>query len=218
MDIQAASQAVASQNSAKAGETRTKLTSDYEMFLKMLTTQMTNQDPLNPVDSSDYAVQLATFSSVEQQVLTNELLSDLTARFNSAGLSDLGNWIGREVKSDAPAYFSGQPITIAPTSRPDADTSKLIVRDQNGANVQELALGANPGLLEWAGVSADGSPLPFGQYTFHVAHFQGEELVSEEAIGSYARVMEARTEADGTQLVLPGNVLVSPDSITAIRS
>ena len=45
------------------------LSSDFETFLKMLTTQMQNQDPLNPVDSTDYATQLATFSSVEQQVL-----------------------------------------------------------------------------------------------------------------------------------------------------
>ena len=38
--------------------------SDYETFLKMLTVQMQNQDPLNPVESSDFAAQLATFSSV----------------------------------------------------------------------------------------------------------------------------------------------------------
>ena len=44
------------------------LSSDFETFLRMLTTQLQNQDPLNPVDSADFAVQLATFSSVEQQV------------------------------------------------------------------------------------------------------------------------------------------------------
>ena len=46
-------------------------------FLKLLTTQMQNQDPLNPIDSTDYAAQLATFSGVEQQVRTNSLLADL---------------------------------------------------------------------------------------------------------------------------------------------
>ena len=43
------------------------INSDFETFLKMLTAQMENQDPLNPIESSDYAVQLATFSGVEQQ-------------------------------------------------------------------------------------------------------------------------------------------------------
>ncbi|MFV2001871.1 MAG: flagellar hook capping FlgD N-terminal domain-containing protein, partial [Paracoccaceae bacterium] len=51
--------------------------SDFETFLKLLTTQLKNQDPLKPVDSSDFAVQLATFSSVEQQVKTNDLLTSL---------------------------------------------------------------------------------------------------------------------------------------------
>lgn len=54
------------------------LTSDFDTFLRMLTVQMQNQDPLDPVDSADYAVQLATFSGVEQQVRTNELLTELS--------------------------------------------------------------------------------------------------------------------------------------------
>ena len=45
------------------------ISSDFQTFLTMLTTQLQNQDPLNPVESSDFAVQLATFSGVEQQVI-----------------------------------------------------------------------------------------------------------------------------------------------------
>lgn len=45
--------------------------SDFETFLKMLTTQIKNQDPLNPMEGTEFAVQLATFSGVEQQVMTN---------------------------------------------------------------------------------------------------------------------------------------------------
>lgn len=52
------------------------LSSDFEVFLQMLTAQMKYQDPLNPVDSTDYATQLATFSGVEQAVLTNDLLKN----------------------------------------------------------------------------------------------------------------------------------------------
>ncbi len=49
------------------------VTSDYETFLRMLTTQLQNQDPMNPMESDDFAMQLATFSGVEQQVKTNEI-------------------------------------------------------------------------------------------------------------------------------------------------
>ena len=50
---------------------------DFETFLKILTAQIQNQDPINPIDSSDYATQLATFSSVEQQVLANSHLEKI---------------------------------------------------------------------------------------------------------------------------------------------
>ena len=50
---------------------------DFTTFLEMLTVQLKNQDPMNPMESSDFAVQLATFSSVEQQVQTNDLLKEI---------------------------------------------------------------------------------------------------------------------------------------------
>ncbi len=52
-------------NANPKNESSSNISADFETFLKMLTVQMQNQDPLNPVDSSDYATQLATFSGVE---------------------------------------------------------------------------------------------------------------------------------------------------------
>ena len=54
--------------------TQSALSADFETFIKMLTTQAKYQDPLEPLDSSEYAAQLAQFSMVEQQVLSNDLL------------------------------------------------------------------------------------------------------------------------------------------------
>lgn len=196
---------------------RSKLTSDYEMFLKMLTTQMTNQDPLNPVDSSDYAVQLATFSSVEQQVRTNELLTTLTNGLNPSGLSDLANWIDRTVRSKAPTYFSGSPVTIAPNADSSATRAELKVLDESGATVQTLAFDPGKELVEWAGVDSSGNPMPSGLYTFKVSSYQGEDLVSETQAESYSRVIEARVLPEGTKLVLEGGTLVNTSEVTAMR-
>ncbi len=66
----------------------------------MLTVQMKNQDPLNPIQSSDFAVQLATFSGVEQQVRTNELLSRLAEGFASSGMTGLSG--ARSAAPDRP--------------------------------------------------------------------------------------------------------------------
>ena len=85
-----------------AGGTVAPINSDFEMFLQMLTAQMKYQDPLNPVDSTDYATQLATFSGVEQAVLTNDLLKSLSSEMNAGGLADMAAWVGKDARA-APA-------------------------------------------------------------------------------------------------------------------
>ena len=64
----------------------------------MLTAQLENQDPLNPLESQDFAVQLATFSNVEQQTKTNSLLEDVKSGLQASGLGDMSGWLGREAR------------------------------------------------------------------------------------------------------------------------
>ncbi|HEX7075299.1 MAG TPA: flagellar hook assembly protein FlgD [Hyphomicrobiaceae bacterium] len=71
-------------------------TVDYQAFLRLLIEQMKNQDPTNPMDSTDYMAQLASFSQVEQAVRTNAKLDQL---LQSSTLSQAGNLIGREITS-----------------------------------------------------------------------------------------------------------------------
>ena len=78
--------------------------SDFETFLKMLTTQIKNQDPLNPMEGTEFAVQLATFSGVEQQVQTNTLLQQMLSN-GTNGLGELSGWIGRDVRTTAPVWL-----------------------------------------------------------------------------------------------------------------
>ena len=75
-----------------------QISADFETFLRMLAVQMENQDPLNPVDSSDYATQLATFSGVEQAVRSNDLLTNLSAQMNLSGMGEMAAWVGKEAE------------------------------------------------------------------------------------------------------------------------
>jgi len=202
---------------AKASGQKTALTSDYEMFLQMLTTQMTNQDPLNPVDSSDYAVQLATFSSVEQQVLTNELLSELTTQLSSSGLTDLAGYVGKEVRTENPAYFNGTPIDIVPDIAPNADAANLRVIDARGRVVQQLQLDPTEKVTNWPGLDATGTPLPPQLYSFEVVSYAEGSVVQTEPASTYARIDEAQTTPSGLELILAGGVSVKPEDITAMR-
>lgn len=85
------------------------INSDFETFLVMLTAQLQNQDPLNPMDSSDYAVQLATFSGVEQQVLTNELLRGLGAEGRIDNLASVAGWVGWRPARKGPPISRARP-------------------------------------------------------------------------------------------------------------
>ncbi|MEM9223081.1 MAG: flagellar hook capping FlgD N-terminal domain-containing protein [Pseudomonadota bacterium] len=69
-------------------------TLDYDAFLKLLVEQMKNQDPLEPVSETEYIAQLATFSNVEQNIVTNDKLSDMII---SNTIENANSLIGRTV-------------------------------------------------------------------------------------------------------------------------
>ncbi len=201
-----------------SGSSGRVISSDFETFLKMLTTQIENQDPLNPVEASDYAVQLATFSGVEQQVLTNQWLESLSGQMNISGLAQMGAWVGQEVRAAMPVWFDGSPVTIAPNPAAVAEEVDLVVTDSSGTEIQRMALPVSSDPVEWAGVTRDGVPLPTGLYSFTVeSRARGEVILSEQA-EVYATVREVRAENGGLVLLMPGEVPVDSSAVTALRN
>ena len=194
------------------------LSSDFETFLKMLTTQMENQDPLNPVESAEFAMQLATFSGVEQQIRTNDLLADMVGGLGASGLSQLAGWVGMEARVNAPAAFDGAPITLAPEPDPASDAAYLVVRDATGAQVSREALPLSVGTIEWAGMTVAGAPLPAGTYTFEVESLNQGQVTSTRPVDNYAMVHEARLSDGGIELVLKGGNAVPSNDVRALRT
>jgi flagellar basal-body rod modification protein FlgD len=204
---------------AAAPESSNKaISSDFETFLKMLTVQMQNQDPLNPVDSADYAVQLATFSSVEQQVKTNDLLESLASQMGLMGISQLAGWVGMEARAAAPAQFDGNPISVSVQHVQASDESILIVRNSDGEEVQRSPLDRSESIFDWAGVTDDGDPYPPGQYSFHVESRLNGETVGATQAETYSVISEARSEAGQVVLVLQGGAEIAGNDVTALRA
>lgn len=201
----------------------TLVSSDFETFLKMMTTQARYQDPLEPMDSSDYAAQLAQFSMVEQQVQTNDLLRMLSAALQTgtptqASMASLSGWIGMEALSYAPAHFDGTPISVAPKPLTSADTAYLVVYDNQGNEVQRQGIPVSPDPVEWQGVAGlNGSTFPTGTYTFEIESFKGDEFLLSERAQSYGRVTEARIEEGQTILILRGGLAVLADDVIGLR-
>lgn len=198
------------------------VSSDFETFLVMLTAQIQNQDPLNPVDSADYAVQLATFSGVEQQVLTNELLRQMdrggAEDTAASGLLELAGWVGLEAQTEGGTGFSGDPIEFAVAPPADTQWAQLLLRDSVGREVRALAVKPGDGSVTWDGKTGDGARAKNGIYTAELHIYRGGEQPPEILpVTSFAPIVEVRQGAGGHEVVLEGGRVMRPEDIQALR-
>lgn len=197
---------------------KSAISADFDTFLKMMTTQLENQDPLNPMDSSDFAVQLATFSGVEQQTKTNTLLEGLTSQFGVLGMAQLAGWVGQEARSASPVYLGDDPVSITYKADAKADRAVLVVKNANGEVVSRQDVPPKGSPIQWLGADATGKALPNGIYSLSLESYAGDEKLGEaSAVESYAKIMEARGGANGPTLVLAGGIEVKATDITALR-
>ena len=193
------------------------ISSDFETFLKMLTTQLQNQDPLKPIESADYAVQLATFSGVEQQVKTNDLLKSLVGQLSGSGLERMAGWVGMEARVAAPRLFDGAPITLFPKPDAEAKSAELVVKDGSGAIVSRQPVSLDEGQIQWAGTDSSGNPLPPGRYSFELESRADGKVLSSTPVESYAPVTEVRMENGEATIVLAGGVSRPASAVSALR-
>lgn len=215
MDVSSATTATTKSTQSSAASAR-KLSSDFETFLKMLTAQMKNQDPLKPLDSTEFATQLATFSGVEQQVLTNQHLESLKSSAGFSSLTDVGAILGREVLTSVKANFNGQPLTLVPPDLDTEDPTYLIVRDADGIQVAKTRIDSDGQPLQWAGVAENGTPFASGLYSFTVQTGTGDK-VAEKPVPHFAPVVEARLENGQAMAVFAGDQTYPVASIQALR-
>ena len=194
------------------------LTSDFDTFLRMLTVQIQNQDPLNPMESTEFATQLATFAGVEQQIRTNDRLSGLSDQLGLSSMAQLSGWIGMEARVSGAAQFSGQPLTLSPNPPTLADTMQLIVLDASGTEVQRLPLPVSSAEITWDGIDSTGSLLAHGPYSFRLESFAAGASLGVQDVEHYAVVREAQGDgAGGVNLVFDGGLVVAAATASALR-
>ena len=194
------------------------LTSDFDTFLRMLTVQIQNQDPLNPMESTEFATQLATFAGVEQQIRTNDRLSGLSDQLGLSSMAQLSGWIGMEARVRGPAQFTGQPLTLSPNPPTLADTMQLIVLDASGTEVQRLPLPVSSDEIAWDGIDSTGVSLAHGPYSFRLESFAAGASLGVQDVEHYAVVREAQGDGSGgVNLVFDGGLVVAAATASALR-
>ncbi|MDW3223552.1 MAG: flagellar hook capping FlgD N-terminal domain-containing protein [Paracoccaceae bacterium] len=211
----------AAQNAVRAAaapaQSNAVLSSDFETFLQMLTAQAKYQDPLEPIDSSEYAAQLAQFSMVEQQVLSNDLLQALSGQIGAGSIGEIAGWIGMEARTTAPVKYDGSPITVVPKIEAGADQAILVAYNARGDEVQRQPISTGTEPIDWTGLAVDGTPFATGQYSFKVESRSLNQIVGTSPAEAYSRITEARREGEATMLVLDGGATVKTEEVSALR-
>ncbi|ODT57784.1 MULTISPECIES: flagellar hook capping FlgD N-terminal domain-containing protein [Paracoccus] len=201
-------------NAAAGGFSGASTGADFQTFLTMLTTQLRNQDPLSPMESTDFAIQLATFAGVEQQALSNRFLEQMAGQTGGTGIA---GWIGKEARTTAPVWFGDDPITLDVAPHNLADSVQLVARDAYGREVTREEIGPGAGQIDWLGRTAEGAKLADGAYSFTLESRRGGEMIAETRVGAYARIVEAQFDATGGRVVFEGGTSAPASEITALR-
>jgi flagellar basal-body rod modification protein FlgD len=152
--------------------TSVKLASDFNEFLTLLTTQLQNQDPLNPMDSTEFTNQLVQFSQVEQAINQNQKLDAIINQNLQNATSMALGYVGMDVTySSVEMPFDGEtPSKITYILAEKASTAKLNITDEEGFLVYSGDVSTIEGKNEfsWDGIGDGGALMPAGTYSFTI--------------------------------------------------
>jgi len=164
----------AASGAGASGTGRTRLADSYETFMNLLTAQIKNQDPLSPMDSTQFTQQLVQMTGVEQQLLTNDLLEKLVTNTGS-GIQTSVSLLGREVR----AVHNEAKLTAGKADwsyKLDREASEVTIEVVNSlgkvVQVEKTsgdALKAGDQTYSWNGKDRTGAQLPNGDtYTLRI--------------------------------------------------
>ena len=144
------------------------LAANFDNFLKLLTTQLQNQDPLAPMDANAFTSQLVQFASVEQAIKTNDKLTELGGLIETSGTSSAMSMLGREavVATDRVGLATTGDATIR-YRLPEAGAKvTATIVDTRGRILRALPAPAAAGenALLWDGLDGMGNRVPPGTY------------------------------------------------------
>lgn len=210
----------ATQQSTVAAQTgqaaATMAGADFNMFLKLLTTQMQNQDPLDPMDTSEYTQQLVQYSQVEQSMQQTGVLRDILSRLSAADMAQASGFIGRQAEFDTNVAGLTEAGAEWSYSLPrEAASITATVKDAKGATAATKILEpGRDGRFVWDGTLAGGGTAPGGEYTLTLQALDASGNSVAPVIRSVG-IVNSVTSASGNVMLgvngieLPSSTLVS---------
>ena len=207
----------------KTADSKNKLNSDFTDFLKLLTTQLKNQDPLDPLDSNEFTSQLVGFSQLEQQLAQSEKLDALNALFKHSAVIEAANLVGKNVIYSGPEFtksFDDRGEELEYTLAEKTDKITIVISDKDGSPVRTVELGpAEAGIhaFEWGGNDDNGNSALAGNYRISV---QAENVDRKPITVEYfspIRIAGVEISDEGIPVLKSGNVRFSLENVRSIE-
>jgi flagellar basal-body rod modification protein FlgD len=171
-------------------------------FLKMLTVQLQNQDPMNPMDNAAMTSQLAALNQVDGINKLNTSVTSLVAQMQSANFMNLSSSVGKTALAEgSQVFFSGHAVGMAAKLDAPAASLKAVIRDSNSQIVNQFDFGPTPaGMADfiWDGGDDAGKQMMAGIYTLELTATDAQGKTSAPA--SYVGAMVASIGQEGKDM------------------
>lgn len=199
------------------------LSANYDTFLKLLCAQLTNQNPLDPTDATQFTSQLVQYSNLEQQIKTNDKLDTVLSSLSSSTFSSSVGYLGHVVEAEGDSISVQSDGTVDATWGYDLDSKAssvaLTITDSAGKTVWsgtgETGKGSHS--LDWDGTDSKGKAVPAGTYTLKVTARDSAGAAIETST-SIKGTVTAVDSTDGTTSLELGGTSVSLSNVTRLAA
>ena len=206
--------------SQKTANASAQLAEDFDQFLVLLTTQLQNQDPLDPASSTEFTNQLVAFAGVEQQINANQRLESLVALNLGTAFSSALNYVGKDVSYlSSESYFDGQtPVDISYSIDGVSVDTTINIFSEDGTLIRTQKVSDDDNLenFTWDGKDKNGVIQPAGTYEIRVDAIDGQNtpLTTTTVVNGHVSGVETQ---NGTTFLLVGERAVSVGNIINVK-
>lgn len=191
------------------------LAEDFSEFLNLLTTQLQNQDPLSPMDTTEFTNQLVLFSGVEQQINSNQKLDSLVSLGISNGFTSALGYVGLDVSFlGNELFFEGRDTKVSYALEEEAFEAKINILDEQGDLVfsEDVSTAAGANEFIWDGTLNGGGIAPDGTYQVRIdaLTFDGDPVQSSTVVSGRVHGVETQ---NGSLFALVGDRAVPISNI-----
>lgn len=216
----------------KSSASAASVAQGYNQFLQLLTTQLQHQDPLDPMDSTEFTNQLVQFSQVEQSIISNQKMDALLAMQSGSLLSASLQYIGKDVYYKGDTVYLNEahdPIRIGYTMEDlPSNTAKMRIVDGNGVTVRTFALDKNvtTSHVVWDGkddegnviLDDDGNAIKDGVFSVKIDALDSNNEVIKAYTGVPGQVLGVETANGMVMLSLSGDRQIPATDILSVSA